>query len=1211
MSKFNIVLLKRLTPALNSLFDKIEEELNEIMDSKKHANDPSLVYAEEADRISKSIKMIGAWGEYKVLETYVELLKVLNSGNINDVNKIIQVSKMAKKSTISIRNYIRDLTESKGELLSVRLWPVWSEMGAFLGKREMSINQLFIPYGDFSDVKFNKVDKDDLLKTAEDIRSQFMSDSEIWKNTTDREKAKNSIISMIESINVLKELNHNKNYQQYWTALSARLVVALNDPNFELDNAFDLTNNLNNAIIEIRNFGKDKNIVDTNVMQSLFSIFLTEKSKSLALTNNAVSEVYQRFHIFQFLNEADNIVKNENNNQQDIFIENIPTLKKYLGKIKESWTKHLNNDAVKNDLLVFISDFFSKKELFPNDSQITPLLNGLINTFKHYKANPTTERIDPTSGKEFATLFFMIDLYLDRKGQVSDNFGEMAELQRNRLVLALDKKNEELKNLPLIEWDKESRTKESENALLTTIQELKKDYQEIEDSLNIVLSNSKDELEQISEKEKFEKLKDLVKPLTTASSIMRILKHVAAVNVLQALTKIVSNINEKQNKVITDQEREYLTVGLSSIGLFLEDLEQGAENPESKLVAAVKLLFNKELQLNNKNKFKLKDISELENNKQTIEEITIENNLVEQEEEQEIMEEVNQEEKPSDNIIDPLNIFSNTEESQEEIFEEKKSESKEEDHDIKDDVVSFIDNGLNIQEETLEEETNDTVTLKENDSIIENKEETVTSIPDIEEIPVKVKEETESERQERELTPREISYDPEDENYYVDDYIAEILEDIPENINEAFNTLSNDPNDKEAIVVVRRTFHTLKGSGKQVNMFSMGYTAQLVEFRFNERLAKDVKWNFGLEKLAKEAMNLFTYWATELKEHKKVYFDPAPVLELLVQEEDFNNNSNNQGEEIEKEVENENEILIPEDISEISIPELESQPEIENIQDNNNDVEFIMPAIENEENYSNNEKEYFDNKIKPTETTISSLIDLASDFEEEEEGESKYEEEEELDTNKGLDLYQNLLSFDDEEELDDLSVDVDNLIQKIQEETTEVSLENVITSEMIDAIVELKDISIKVGSPEMKDLSNILEDSLYLLKDEILSREKVELLEAINKHIINFLIKVNEGDVLLTIEENLHNLILLLTEDNNEILSEDYNNKDKEEEIVLVSELENNNDLEDYNIPEHSEEVKKEAELALDKIIESLRNMNQDLESVEFNLKNLRKILSN
>lgn len=1224
MSKFNIVLLKRLSPTLNSVCENIEEQLNEIIDGKRHANDPSLDYPVEGKKAAGSMKMAGAWGEYAVLDTYVELLNVLNSGNINDVSKIIYAAKLAKNSIISIKSYLEELVKSNGNILAVKLWPVWSELAQFLNKRDVSINKLFIPYGDFSDINFAKVNEVDLDNTAEKIREQLIKDSEVWKQTQDREKAKNALVSMIESVSLLKELHHTHGYQEYWTALNARLVIALNDPNFELDSRLDLSKILDQAIIEVRNFGKNKKNVELTVIQEVMSTFLTEKAKTLALTNNNVSEVFQRFRIFDFLNEADNIVKNADNEKKNIFLQSIPLLRKSLGNIKESWTKHINNDVVKNDLLVYISEFFAKKEMLPNDPNVTPLLNGLINTFKFYKVNQTNERINEEAGKEFATLFFMLDVYLERNGQVASNFGEMAELQRNRLVLALEKKYDELSKTPVIEWDSESRSKESENALQTTIKELRKDYDSIEEDLNSVLSTSTDELEQLTDKERFEKLANLVKPLTTSAAIMRVLKHIPAVNVLQALTAIITNINSKQKKVITDQEREYLTVGLSSVGLFLEDLELGAKNPEIKLSAAVKLLFNKDLKLNKKETFKLKDVSELSNfnnqapalaesiiekEKETVEEEVVQEKIAEKDNYENEQEEVSN--------IDPLSFL---------------DQSTEKDNDSINEIENVVEIDKEVSEKNNEEkekEKEEDKTIFENLIILKEKEEII-------EEKEPAKPETEGERQARELMPREISYDPNDTVCVVEDYIMEIIEDIPATLEEAFDELAEDPQNKEAMTTVRRTYHTLKGSGKQVKMFSMGYTAQLVEFRFNERLAKNVVWNSSLEKLSKETFELFTYWATELKEHQKVYFDPTPVINLLKEEEEFYlemQGYSSMMNQVEKDRASDNiETIdiesiampsfddadtsnIPDDINEIDMPNFNIEQE--NVQPQNIDPEeYQIPSLEDEEN---TEKEYShdsfasEHKIQTSETSIDSLKDLASGFvdDDEENDDENFEDEENLE-GSNTSWLNDMMS--EEEDLSDISVEVDNLIVKMQDETNEVVLEQDISDSLIDAIEDLKDVSIKVGSPEMKKIAESYEDALYLLKGEFVSRDKTEIIESITKNIIDFLVKVNNGDILLSINENTTDLISLLTDDNNEILSVKDNNEvsgNHIEEVVLINDSnEQEVILPENNISENDKDISK-AEEALDKIIESLRNMSSELHNIEDSFKELRESLSN
>lgn len=102
---------------------------------------------------------------------------------------------------------------------------------------------------------------------------------------------------------------------------------------------------------------------------------------------------------------------------------------------------------------------------------------------------------------------------------------------------------------------------------------------------------------------------------------------------------------------------------------------------------------------------------------------------------------------------------------------------------------------------------------------------------------------------------------------------AELLSIFLEEANEVLGTLADtlpiatrDPHDFEALTTIRRSFHTLKGSGRMVGLNELGETAWAIEQVMNHWLQMEADGTPALMQMLDEAQGIFSHWVARLEQ---------------------------------------------------------------------------------------------------------------------------------------------------------------------------------------------------------------------------------------------------------------------------------------------------------------------------------------------------------
>jgi len=114
----------------------------------------------------------------------------------------------------------------------------------------------------------------------------------------------------------------------------------------------------------------------------------------------------------------------------------------------------------------------------------------------------------------------------------------------------------------------------------------------------------------------------------------------------------------------------------------------------------------------------------------------------------------------------------------------------------------------------------------------------------------------------------------------LDIYLTE-ADEVLETVAEQKRALEHNPGDREALVTVRRQFHTLKGSGRMVGLTELGELAWNVERVHNRLLEEDRRVTPAVIALIGIAHESFRHWVKELRETGRFATDPAPLAAAL------------------------------------------------------------------------------------------------------------------------------------------------------------------------------------------------------------------------------------------------------------------------------------------------------------------------------------------
>lgn len=458
INKVNLSTFK--SPVMEDLND-IEIQLQSLSENQmSQVNFKALTIVKKSENVRASIKMSKAYGEYKVANRYVKLLSIIENGDFNNYTEYKKAVDLALMVTKQLASHIEKLVENQS-YSSANLWKSWSKMGLYLKEKNININELFIPCGNFNDIKIKKAKPSDIENIVNKIVSDFKERISDYENTALKDVAKKSLTTISDTLTTLLNIKSSSTYHEYWTALKARVVLALNDTNIELDNKNNLVEILDEAKINLYNFGSGSTIVSFNFLENVCTALLSDRAINLSNSVPEIYEFYQRFYVEDFIKESKNILLSTNSDSNSLFEvnnENFKGIKYDITLIANKFKDLEKNEDTKEDLLKLIKNFIneSKIERFGKklkENEVSIILGGYVSIYKSiYSIMKIRTPFAHNLTLEFAAFHLIVEYYIDRKGDVSSDYMEILKNSTERLNCALKKDFAKLNSLPNNMW---------------------------------------------------------------------------------------------------------------------------------------------------------------------------------------------------------------------------------------------------------------------------------------------------------------------------------------------------------------------------------------------------------------------------------------------------------------------------------------------------------------------------------------------------------------------------------------------------------------------------------------------------------------------------------------------------------------------------------------------------------------------------------------
>jgi chemotaxis protein histidine kinase CheA len=474
------------------------------------------------------------------------------------------------------------------------------------------------------------------------------------------------------------------------------------------------------------------------------------------------------------------------------------------------------------------------------------LTQSFSNFVKKLHQNHITENLSEELSLYVVFLDNFVQNYLKNKDNIY-NIENNAELEEqvdlicNRFDLFANK--EEVSNLDIPKLDVESKASEQEKTIQHIFEELYNDLLIVEEIMDQFFR---------TEGENIEDIQKTIKPLINAQGVLKITQNLELSEVVAYMVNVFNDLTNKGVKAVEPQRIYNSANGLGGLLLYISAVKDGNKEEAKEVFSSLKSLF-KDL-----------DIKVAENiNGNTVSSVSKSQKSV-----------ISNEVKNSEVSIPSIPTISTVEEEKEHALN------------IEEGMVNIeplpLPN-LSTSSEIVHEQEFDNHPITFDNEEIKNQEEHNDNLEVISHLTQKSSTEQHLLNDKDDFAHAQISHTEvaEGNEELVDIYLEEANLEVFPNIESALEKIEELGYDKEQLTIIRRAYHTLKGSGRMVNLNYLGEIAWLVEQTLNAFLNEDKPVPSSVLDVVKKTKATLEYYFEELNTHKKVFVDVKPSFELV------------------------------------------------------------------------------------------------------------------------------------------------------------------------------------------------------------------------------------------------------------------------------------------------------------------------------------------
>ena len=818
-NRINISLLKTLKNPIIDTMKQLISSIDLVLEEKSDID--TFNGREYGQQIEGNIKMIGAYGELKIVDAINNVLKRIEQKQIKTRQELFMALTKVKESSLNFIDYIDDLA-SKENVSAIRLWSSLNELTKIYSPKNPSIDSLYYPpLLVYKNKDFTPIESKELKKRSVEALEKFKEASTAWYNAKTPEIAGKNLKVLFDVTKSLFDLKHNAAYQTFFLAILARIQVMLLQDDYQFNkNKDEVSWMLETCSLEIANFGDGSKRIKLEILKKILLPLLNKEIEVFVKRSPLLKEALVRFEITTFLKDFEKYTNDETVKQKNLFMENKEEISNIIYDLQDTWTtiiadsSHDDHQPIsKKEFNKNIAFLLNKRVFIPSDIALK-----LIQELAKIRSFYNDDNIDPIYeelGREIATLIIVLDRIIKDKLEVSSDFIKQAELQIKRVEIAYSGRTDDLKNMPVVAWDSNIKQNEYKESVSKVLHEVKKHLFDITDVLNPIVEkhNEGNILEANLSASKMKNIDDSFRQSIGALTIIRQKEAVEIMSVIRAITKEMS----KKEHAITDDEINSIMLGLTSLNIFVNTYHNDEQYAMESLSKAYSSLLGKEMEIP-------EDEEKAIDYEEQYTDIIMEKN---------------------DIVLPSLNL----EETAQENYPETETETETEEQNLIPEATSIEKEDDALVNEVFFDSDLTPPYITEKDMAI--------------------------------LGVVDKSDDPELAELFIEE-AEEVLEAIKEavsrikrNSGDALNTFKD----------IKRQFHTLKGSGRQAGFMVFGDVAFKLEERLNRKIDKDeIEWTEKLDHAVNVATVSMEQWIKELKQNNEVYIDARDILKALYEE---------------------------------------------------------------------------------------------------------------------------------------------------------------------------------------------------------------------------------------------------------------------------------------------------------------------------------------
>ena len=852
MLNYNISLLKTIKEPLLQSFDEFIESLNDVMASNRSPKD---VVVGPIVNIIGVVKMVGRTSLVKVAEDVHYSIEQLQKAEVMnwDHIRITEVAQAAKDVVVEMLDQIRAL-ERKEKKSAASLWPMWAHLQHVMKKEPPQIEILFDPDPSISpeqSEQFSPLDQQTLNMSGQPhlarLESGVQTLSSLIQGDISQEEWE-ATLKQIESVfDWAYALKHRLGYHGYWLAARARLAYELlNFGNNSKEQNTQLLQSLKSAQVEIRKFVSDTRKPRPELVQQMMQPLLRPWPVAWDAIYGVLSELKEVFDLEDFWKISASL-KNHKKDPNAQIVSDSDELLEAVNQLKSSWGNlSAAEEPDPRPFLRGLMTFLQKYEKFPNPGQRN-LLEALKSVAHRFVSARRTD-VSSDFSQEVAVCLLVIEETIARKGNWPKDLEKQSDLVRRRVQLAVTDERDQLHALPQVTWGVDKTRQQSQAAVSRVIKEVLNDLEYIEGVFDGFFRDDPQEAARHI---------DTVKTkMMTSLSILNALGQHNAVLVMQEVNQHIGLLTRPNPE---DYKKEYgsLSIALTGLTTFLNAFEKGDDDALRLLEPALKHIGAQKEKDKALTEFRssLLDGQTVEEEKAAeIETPALPSEVFEPEgaEPAEHIDTNHQGEEPP---TDDFGVDHN--DANYAIEETEKSDLEEDQHAYTTDAAE----GSSLEEE--------------GDNLFE---EPTVAEPDFALLPSQ-------DEMDQAQAAAQTAF--ENATTWVDKIVDEELAeaffeegvDVLSEIQRLRTTLTENFT-KEALIDLRRQFHTLKGSARTTQLWGCGELGRRVEVRLNDLIGKNSGYSSDVDHVVDYAYNLFEVAFGELINTHEFTFDEDLLRDL-------------------------------------------------------------------------------------------------------------------------------------------------------------------------------------------------------------------------------------------------------------------------------------------------------------------------------------------